>query len=86
MINDKSSQNQEAPCLGLAWSNLITTRLTIQRTKTSIQQYTIDNSNNQIKQSPSMTHIRRAELTFSPEMPYGNANFIITQSNGVCSV
>lgn len=58
----KTSRNQ--PSLGLAWSNLVTTRILVRKT---------DKVQNQIP-------IRSFEVIFSPELPRNIAEFIITEN------
>lgn len=74
MINNKSGRrNGVVPCLGLAWSNLVTSRIMVRKT------------NKFASSQPISIQIRDVELVFSPEMSHGHAEFIITE-NGINDV
>lgn len=72
-MRDKTNKKQFIPCLGLAWSNLVTTRLTISKT------------NNFLPSTSPPIQIRSAEITFAPGLPRKQAQFIIT-SKGIENV
>lgn len=82
VINNRFNKNQFIPCLGLAWSNLVTTRMIIHKTNKCMPSSSKDF--NRLK-SQSSIQIRDLELIFSPEMPYGKAEFIITE-NGISNI
>lgn len=83
MVNNKLGiRNDHIPCLGLAWSNLVTSRIMIRKmSKFASSQPNGNESTNQ----NSPIQIRDVELVFSPEMPHGHAEFIITE-NGIKDV
>lgn len=60
------------PCLGLAWANLVTTRLQLHRSRDCM-----DGTDSTVKRS--------MEVVFSPELAPGRANFAVTGA-GVCDV
>lgn len=67
------------PCLGLAWSNMISTRISIKKTETYI-----DLGGNFIKsdneQCPNdCVQLRELSVVFSPELPNLKLHFIVTQ-------
>lgn len=83
MINNKlGRRNDLIPCLGLAWSNLVTSRIMIRKTNKFASSQ--PNGNEPTNQT-SLIQIRDVELVFSPEMPHGHAEFIITE-NGINDV
>lgn len=60
------------PCLGLAWSNLVTTRIILRK------------SDRTVKDAASNSFVVRTfEVAFSPDQPFDTAEYIITE-NGVC--
>lgn len=82
MNNKLGRRNDLIPCLGLAWSNLVTSRIMIRKTNKSASSQPNDN---QLTNQNSSIQIRDVELVFSPEMPHGHAQFIITE-NGINDV
>ncbi|KAJ6637381.1 DNA repair protein XRCC3 [Pseudolycoriella hygida] len=70
-----SSDDQLIPCLGLAWANLVNTRLQVHRTNKTLTQ------NTQVTSQP----IRKIRVLFAPDLKHGSAEFIIT-SNGVSDI
>lgn len=78
VINSKtsaSSENQNVPCLGLLWSNLVTTRLQIYHTHRNMD------GNLQSTSQP----VRKIKVVFAPDLKQDSAEFIIT-SNGVSDI
>lgn len=69
----ESRSNGSIPCLGLAWSNLVTTRIVLRKSERNVS----SNPSNSIG-------VRTFEVVFSPDQPYGIAEYIITE-NGVCN-
>lgn len=74
-----SMSNKCIPCLGLAWSNLITTQIKIRKTFKQISK--LDDST--ILNTPIT--VRSFEIAFSPDLPNSFAEFIITET-GICNV
>lgn len=61
------------PCLGLAWSNLITTRIILKK---------CDHITSSSSTRPSNSlGVRRFEVIFSPELECATAEFIITENS-----
>lgn len=80
-INSESSNQKVVPCLGLAWANLVGTRIQIHRTNTvydfAKRQILIPVSADEPNQNV-LSVIREMEIVFSPELPQRKAPFIIT--------
>ncbi|XP_037029536.1 DNA repair protein XRCC3-like isoform X3 [Bradysia coprophila] len=75
VINSKTSaspENQNVPCLGLLWANLVTTRLQIHHNSRTLDE------NSQSTLQP----VRKIRVMFAPDLRQDSAEFIIT-SNGV---
>lgn len=80
---DVSGDNRLKPALGLAWANLISTRIKIHRTS---RVYVARNISDNITQSLSgysggttmSLTIRQMEIVFSPEVAPGYADFLIS--------
>lgn len=60
------------PCLGLVWSNLVTTRILLRKSDRTVKD-----------SASSSVGVRLFEVLFSPDQPYGIAEYIITES-GIC--
>lgn len=73
-------RNKCVPCLGLAWSNLVTTQIKIRKLAKQISQ-----SNIAAQLSSTPIKVRSFEVSFSPDLPNKVAEFIITE-NGICDV
>lgn len=80
---DVSGDNRLKPALGLAWANLVSTRIKIHRT--SRVYVARNNISDNITQSlsgcsggPTMNPIRQIEVVFSPEVAPGYADFLIS--------
>lgn len=84
---DVSGDNRLKPALGLAWANLVSTRLKIHRT--SNVYVARNNISDNVTQSlsgysdnggPTMRlAIRQMEVVFSPEVAPGYADFLISK-------
>lgn len=68
------------PSLGLAWSNMITTRLWLKKTNQTynITESFLDNP----RMDPNEVFIRELSVEFAPDLPYSSAKCIIT-SGGI---
>lgn len=65
------------PSLGLAWSNLVTTRILIRKT----DNYVTPKTKNAKKENQNVEiSIRNFEIIFSPDLPRRKAEFIVTDS------
>lgn len=71
-ISDNSA-NRSVPCLGLAWSNLVTTRIIIRKSGRVV-----------VAKPSNSIGVRIFEVLFSPDQPYATAEYIITE-NGICN-
>lgn len=85
---DDRTLNKCIPSLGLAWSNLVTSRFKIrksnQRVLPPINNPTRGNNHNDDDRSlDDLTSLRMFEICFSPELPNKSAKFVIT-AHGVC--
>lgn len=69
------------PCLGLAWSNLVTSRFAINKTNDCIP---IAKAGSSKDISDNSISVRIFGVIFSPELKKSKTKFIITE-NGVCS-
>ncbi|KAG4075581.1 hypothetical protein HA402_003406 [Bradysia odoriphaga] len=75
VVNNKTStslENQNVPCLGLLWANLVTTRLQIHHNSRTLDE------NPQSTSQP----VRKIRVLFAPDLRQDSAEFLIT-SNGV---
>lgn len=73
MVDDQSAGAERlVPSLGLAWANLVTTRLQLHRGGVCTD-------------AAEPTVIRTMEVVFSPELPTGRAHFTVT-GDGVSDV
>lgn len=70
-----SPEDQLVPCLGLAWTNLVNTRLQIHRTNKTIP------GNAQVASQP----VRKMRVLFAPDLKPDSAEFVIT-SNGITDI
>lgn len=61
-VIDDSGTTKCIPCLGLAWANLVCTRLQLYRTNKNCQDLVV----------------RRMEVIFSPAFPQNSAEFLVT--------
>ncbi len=66
------SGHKVTPSLGIAWANLVNTRLMTSRTNRSIQPATGDHS--------SEVNVRTLEVMFSPHLPNSLCYYIIDQT------
>lgn len=80
--NDEKESAKSIPSLGLAWSNLVTTRLEI---NTISDNYTRKSINRAGKVLENSIPIRECSVTFSPDLPRASTKFIIT-ADGVIGV
>lgn len=73
VVDDRSDGPERlVPSLGLAWANLVTTRLQLHRSDVCT-----------VEANPTV--IRSMEVVFSPELPTGRVNFTVT-ADGVSDV
>lgn len=70
-VSDTHGNYKIVPCLGLAWANLIHTRIQIHRTDENLIE------------SPLI--IRKMEVIFSPDLPPNTAEFLIA-TEGIVDV
>ncbi|XP_047994528.1 DNA repair protein XRCC3-like [Leguminivora glycinivorella] len=68
------------PCLGLAWSNLVSTRIMLKKTSR-----TVVLKSNESSSAQEYSHIRELSVVFAPDLPNETAEFIIT-SNGIVGI
>lgn len=69
------------PCLGLAWSNLVTTRIQIHKKKEIVPFNITQDQATTSTQNPLI--IRKFEIIFSPELPQSSTEFAITEEGVV---
>lgn len=72
-----SLRNKCVPCLGLAWSNLVTTQFKMRKLDKQISAVMVSSISN------SPIRVRSFEVSFSPELANQFAEFIITEK-GIC--
>lgn len=81
-VIDNDNTNKLIPCLGLAWSNLVTTRFQIQRTDECFLHRGIDDDGDVVEYPLT---VRKFETIFSPNLPSLATEFLIT-ADGVVNV
>lgn len=64
------------PCLGLAWSNLVTHRFQIHKTNDFFEHHSFDETGRIIEKLHLTT--RKFEINFSPELPPKSVEFLIS--------
>lgn len=80
-VIDDTGLNKVVPCLGLAWSNLVTTRIQIHRKREIPLLSHTQELGEPSTQFPST--VRGFEIIFSPELPQCSADFRITEDGVV---
>lgn len=74
------------PCLGLAWANLVSTRIQLHRTARTVVCGSTRTSNNSPNgASQEETIVRQMEIVFAPHLAPAKAEFVIT-ADGVTDV
>lgn len=78
--------NNVLPTLGLAWSNIVSTRLWVQKTNQTIHLCHLPlESKEKLKSTEQSVIVRKLHIIFSPDLPYSSIKFIIT-STGIQTV
>ncbi|XP_063538907.1 DNA repair protein XRCC3 [Cydia strobilella] len=67
------------PCLGLAWSNMVSTRLMLKKTSRTVLK------TNESSSAQEYLHVRELSVVFAPDLPNKTTEFVIT-SNGIIGV
>lgn len=70
------------PSLGLAWSNLVTTRIQIDKTSDSSNIPSINQAGNIVEKC---IPIRKCKVIFAPDLPKASSTFMIT-TDGIVDV
>lgn len=73
------------PCLGLAWSNMVTTRLMLKKTLKTFDAKQLLNTKNKLVTCTHVTFIRELFAVFAPHIPNTMSQFVIT-SSGIQSI
>lgn len=60
------------PSLGLAWSNMVSTRLYLRKTSKTV------NDKSKKSDAKYMSHIRELSVVFAPDLPNSSADFVIS--------
>lgn len=81
-IDDNRESAKSIPSLGLAWSNLVTTRLEI---NIMGDNHTIQSINRAGRVLQKSIPIRECSVTFSPDLPKASTTFMIT-TDGIVGV
>lgn len=68
------------PCLGLAWSNMVSTRIILKKTSR-----TVVLQSNESPSAPEYSHVRELSVVFAPDLPNKTTELIIT-SCGIIGV
>lgn len=69
----ESLSDEVLPCLGLAWSNMISTRINVRKTNELIERSTY-------KDASYNLFLRELTIIFAPDLPKTKFNYIITSS------